>query len=61
MENQRPSHGWGGGGGGWGSIRNMSYASIPDQVKFIDTIKLYQEPLHALAASMEPAEHENKI
>ena len=41
------------------SIRNMSYASIADQVKFIDTIKFYQEPLHALAASMEPTEHEN--
>ena len=40
-------------------IRNMSYASIADQVMFIDTIKFYQEPLHALAASMEPAEHEN--
>ena len=37
----------------------MSYASIADQVKFIDTIKFYQEPLHALAASMEPTEHEN--
>ena len=41
------------------SIRNMSYASIADQVKFIDTIKFYQEHLHALAAGMEPAEHEN--
>ena len=40
-------------------IRNMSYTSIADQVKFIDTIKFYQEPLHALAPSMEPAEHEN--
>ena len=40
-------------------IRNMSYASIADQVKFTDTIKFYQEPLHALAASMEPAKHEN--
>ena len=38
-------------------IRNMSYASIADQVKFIDTIKFYQEPFHALAVSMEPTEH----
>ena len=41
------------------SIRNMSYASIADQVNFIDIIKFYQEPLHALPASMEPTEHEN--
>ena len=41
------------------SIRNMSYASISNQVKFTDTIKFYQEPLHSLAASMEPKEHEN--
>ena len=40
-------------------IRNMSYASILDQVKFIDTIKFYQEPLHTLAASMEPTEYAN--
>ena len=40
-------------------IRNLSYASIADQVKFIDTIKFYQEPLYALAASMEPAGKEN--
>ena len=40
-------------------IKNVSYASIVDQVKFIDTIKFCQEPLHALAASMEPTEHEN--
>ena len=37
----------------------MSYASIADQVKFIETIKFYQEPLYAPAASMEPTEHEN--
>ena len=37
----------------------MSYAGIADQVKFIDTIKFYQEPFHALAASMEPIEHQN--
>ena len=36
----------------------MSYASISDQVKFIDTIKFYQKPLHTLAASMEPTEYE---
>ena len=41
------------------SMRNMSYASIAHQVKFLDTIKFYQESLHALAASMEPTEHEN--
>ena len=41
------------------SIRNMICANIVDQAKFINTIKFYQEPLHALAASMEPAEHEN--
>ena len=40
-------------------IRNLSYASIADQVKFIDAIKFYQEPLHALAASMEPTEYQN--
>ena len=40
-------------------IRNMSYASISDQVKFIDIIKFYQGPLHTLATSMKPAEHEN--
>ena len=40
-------------------IRNLSYARIADQVKFINIIKFYQEPLHALAASMEPEEHQN--
>ena len=40
-------------------IRNMSYSSIVDQVKFINNIKFYQELLHALAASMEPTENEN--
>ena len=40
-------------------IRNLSYASIADQVKFIDAIKFYQEPLHALAASMGPTEYQN--
>ena len=39
-------------------IRNLNYTSIGDQVKFIDTIKFYQEPLHALAASMEPTENQ---
>ena len=40
-------------------IRNLNYASIGDQVKFIDTIKFYQEPLYALAANIEPTEKEN--
>ena len=40
-------------------IRNLSYANIADQVKFIDTIKFYHEPLYDLAASMEPTEKEN--
>ena len=39
--------------------RNLNYATIGEQVKFIDTIKFYQEPLYALAASMEPTEKEN--
>ena len=42
-------------------IRNLSYANIGDQVKFIDTIKFYQEPLHASAASMEPTEQRRNI
>ena len=40
-------------------IRNLNCAGIADQVKFVDTIKFYQEPLYALAASMEPTEKEN--
>ena len=44
--------------GGKGTT-NLNYANMGDQVKFIDTIKFYQEPLSTLAASMEPNEKEN--
>ena len=40
-------------------LTNMSYANISDQVKFIDTIKFYQESLSELASSIKPLEHEN--
>ena len=40
-------------------IRNISYANIADQIKFIDTITFYQESLDKLANSMEPIEQEN--
>ena len=40
-------------------IRNLSYTNIGDQVKFIDTIKFYQEPLHALATSIEAIKQQN--
>ena len=40
-------------------INNLNYANIADQIKFIDTIKFYQEPLSKIAKNMEANEKEN--
>ena len=40
-------------------IKNLNYANISDQIKFIDKIKFYQEPLSTLAKSVESNEKEN--
>ena len=40
-------------------LRNISYVNISDQVKFIDTMKFYQESLHEIGTSMESIEQEN--
>ena len=40
-------------------INNLNYANIGDQIKFIDTIKFYQEPLSKIAKNTEPSEKEN--
>ena len=40
-------------------INDINYANISDQVKFIDTIKYYQEPLASLAKNTEQNEKEN--
>ena len=40
-------------------LRNVSYANISDQVKFIDPIKFFQESPSELAPSMEHLEREN--
>ena len=41
------------------SINDINYVNISDQVKFIDTIKYYQEPLASLAKYDETNEKEN--
>ena len=40
-------------------INNLNYANIADQIKFIDTIKFYQEPLSRLAQNIETNERQN--
>ena len=40
-------------------IKVLSYANVSDQVKIIDTVKFYQEPLYVLANIIEPNEREN--
>ena len=40
-------------------IKNLNYANISDQIKFIDTTKFYQETLSMLAKSIESNEKEN--
>ena len=40
-------------------IKNLNYANIADQMKFINTMKFYQETLSSLAKSAEKNEREN--
>ena len=40
-------------------INNISYVNIADQIKFIDTIKFYQEPLSKIAKSEKVNEKGN--
>ena len=40
-------------------IKNLNYANISDQIKFIYTTKFYQEPLSMLAESIKSNEKEN--
>ena len=40
-------------------INNINYASIADQIKFIDTVKFYQEPLSKIAKNTETNKKEN--
>ena len=37
-------------------ISNLNYANIGNQIKFIGTIKFYQEPLSKTAKNTEPSE-----
>ena len=44
---------------GGSNVTNVQYANIASQVKFIDTIKYYQQPLSSLAKIADENEKEN--